>query len=655
MSAEAPRPPDHARSRAILIGVSAYDDQAFRPLPAAANSLEGLRRVLTDPALGGWPEERITFIRDPADAAGLVRTLRRLARDTTDVLLVYFVGHGIILQNGHLCLPLTGTDEGDPDVTGLEYERLRQALLDSPARVKVVILDCCYSGRAVQALSAEGVADSAGIRGAYTLTASDHTAHVPPLGLQADACTSFTGELLDLVRTGLPEGPEWLTLDLLYPHLRHRLHSRGLPEPNQRGTDTAGRLAFTRNPASQSQASTSTATWPADPPPGEPGRAAIPSRAPIRWMTAVTATATIVVIAASLLLWWLLDSRGPRTAGSVNGTPAATGASTAPTRAIGWTYTTGGYIISSPAVADGTVYIGSSDDKVYALDAATGRVRWTYTTGGDVYSSPAAAGGIVFAGSGDGKVHALDAATGRARWTRATKGAVDSNPAVAGGTVYVGSRDGKVYALEAATGRVRWTRATGGAVLSSPAVAGGVVYVGSDDDTVYALEAATGRVRWTRTTGGAVDSSPAVAGGTVYVGSGDGKVYALEAADGGVRWTRALGGAVLSSPAVVKGVVYVGGGDGKVYALGAADGRVRWSHATGGKIDSRPAVADGVVYVGGHDDKVRALDATTGRVRWSHTTLGDISWSNPVVADGLVYVGSTDGKVYALDATTGRL
>ncbi|MBT2231159.1 PQQ-binding-like beta-propeller repeat protein [Nonomuraea sp. NEAU-A123] len=653
MSTETPRSPDYARSRAILIGVSAYADKAFRPLLAAANSLDGLHQVLMDPALCGWPAEQITLIPNPADVAGLVRTLRRLARDTADVLLVYFVGHGIILQNGHLCLPLTGTDEGDPDVTGLEYERLRQALLDSPARVKVVILDCCYSGRAVQALSAEGVADSAGIRGAYTLTASDHTAHVPPLGRQANACTSFTGELLNLVRTGLPDGPKWLTLDLLYPHLRHRLHSRGLPEPNQRGTDTAGRLVFTRNPASQSQASSS--SRPADPPPGESSRAALTSRARTGWRTAVTATATFAVITAGLLLWWLLASRGPQTAGSAGGTPTAPSASTAPIHAIGWTYTTGDFIISSPTVADGIVYIGSSDDKVHALDAATGRVSWTYTTGGHVYSSPAVADGMVYVGSRDKKVHALDAATGRVRWTHATRGEVNSNLAVAGGMVYVGSRDGKVYALDGATGRVRWTRPTGGAVDSGPAVADGIVYIGSNDDKVYALDAATGRVRWTRPTGGAVNSSPTVAKGVVYVGSGDGKVYALNAATGQVYWTRPTGGAVLSSPAVTEGVVYVGGGDGKVYALDAATARVRWTYATGDKIDSRPAVANGMVYIGGHDDKLHALDATTGKVRWSRTTLGDISWSSPVVVDGLVYFGSTDGKVYALDAATGRL
>jgi outer membrane protein assembly factor BamB len=58
-------------------------------------------------------------------------------------------------------------------------------------------------------------------------------------------------------------------------------------------------------------------------------------------------------------------------------------------------------------VAGGTVYIGSYDHKVYALDAATGHLRWAYTTGGSVLSSPAVAGGMIYIGSADRKVYAL--------------------------------------------------------------------------------------------------------------------------------------------------------------------------------------------------------------------------------------------------------
>jgi glycine betaine/choline ABC-type transport system substrate-binding protein len=245
-----PDVPDYSRSRAILIGTTTYQDSAFLPLPAAANSLRGLREILADPRLCRWPADRITVLPDPTDVRRLVTNVRRWARDTDDVLLVYFVGHGTITPRGELCLALSDTEFDESDVTGIEYDRIRAALLDSPARIKVVILDCCYSGRAIQALSpSEDIADITDIRGVYTITSSDHAAHVPPLDQQAEACTSFTGELLDLIRTGIPGGPDTLTLNMIYSRLRTRLRRLGLPAPNQRGTDTVGEFGFTRNAA----------------------------------------------------------------------------------------------------------------------------------------------------------------------------------------------------------------------------------------------------------------------------------------------------------------------------------------------------------------------------------------------------------------------
>lgn len=242
--------PDYSRSRAVLIGTSAYQDKGFLPLPAAANSLRGLHEILIDPQLCSWPTDRVTVLSDPADVRRLVTNLRRWARDTDEVFLVYFVGHGTITPGGELCLAVSDTEFNDPDITGIEYERVRSALLDSPARIKVVILDCCHSGRAIQALSHPAdIADVTDVRGVYTITASDHAAHVPPLGQQTRACTSFTGEFLDLIRTGIPDGPDTLTLNMIYSHLRTRLHRRKLPAPNQRGTDTVGEFGFTRNAA----------------------------------------------------------------------------------------------------------------------------------------------------------------------------------------------------------------------------------------------------------------------------------------------------------------------------------------------------------------------------------------------------------------------
>ena len=69
-------------------------------------------------------------------------------------------------------------------------------------------------------------------------------------------------------------------------------------------------------------------------------------------------------------------------------------------------FTTGGWVESSPAVANGVVYVGSDDHNTYALNATTGGKLWSYTTGGQV-SSPAVANGVVYVGSFDGNVYAI--------------------------------------------------------------------------------------------------------------------------------------------------------------------------------------------------------------------------------------------------------
>jgi outer membrane protein assembly factor BamB len=115
-----------------------------------------------------------------------------------------------------------------------------------------------------------------------------------------------------------------------------------------------------------------------------------------------------------------------------------------------WRYPTGDAVFSSPAVANGVVYVGSDypGNKVYALNASTGALLWSYTTGGGVNSSPAVANGVVYVGSFDDNVYALNASTGAKLWSYTTGGPIIwSSPAVVNGVVYVGSYDGKVYAF----------------------------------------------------------------------------------------------------------------------------------------------------------------------------------------------------------------
>jgi len=246
-------------SRAVLIGVSDYDYPEFPPIRAARNSLQAMHDLLVDPTLCGWPPEQITVLENPASAADLADEIADLAESTTGVLLLYYVGHGVLSARGELCLTVTSTRPSRPKISGLAWENVAEIVRACPARTRLVILDCCFAGQAIEALSGDGdasLADIAHVEGVYTLTATtrNRTAHVPPPGQQKTACTSFTGELQALIRSGIPGKSAWLTFGDIYPVLRQRLRAKVLPVPNQRGTDTAYLFPFTANAAARTRA-----------------------------------------------------------------------------------------------------------------------------------------------------------------------------------------------------------------------------------------------------------------------------------------------------------------------------------------------------------------------------------------------------------------
>jgi outer membrane protein assembly factor BamB len=312
-----------------------------------------------------------------------------------------------------------------------------------------------------------------------------------------------------------------------------------------------------------------------------------------------------------------------------------------------WRFETRGIVQSSPAVSEGTVYIGSGDNHVYAIDRETGQEKWRFESGDGVNSSPAVAEGTVYVGSRDDHLYAIDAETGQEKWR--SESGFGASPTVAGGTVYVGgSRDSYVHAIDAETGQEKWRFETGDWTLSSPTVVRETVYIGSGDSHVYGIDRETGEQEWSFETEGIVQSSPAVSGGTVYIGSGDNHVYAIDRETGKEEWSFEAGDEVDSSPAVAEGTVYVGSRDDNVYAIDAETGQEKWRYETGGDVTSSPAVAGGTVYVGSLDDHIYAIDAETGQEKW-HFRAEDWIAFHPAVSEGTVYVGSHDHNVYAID------
>ncbi len=300
---------------------------------------------------------------------------------------------------------------------------------------------------------------------------------------------------------------------------------------------------------------------------------------------------------------------------------------------------------SSPAIgSDGTIYIGSTDNRLYAV--TNGEVKWQYLTFGPIYSSPAiGADGTIYIGSDDNKLHAINS-DGTPKWDCVTSGDILSSPAVGSdGTVYIGSRDNKLYAIT--NGEIKWTNKLGGEIYhSSPAIGSdGTVYIGSRDDKLYAIT--NGEIKWTNKLGGDIYSSPTIGtDNTIYIGCySDNKLYAIT--NGKIKWTNKLGGSIYSSPAVgFDGTIYIGCFDSKVYAINA-DGSLKWTNRLGGVVDSSPAIgSDNTVYIGCRDNKLYAL--TNGSVKWSYTTGNNIYSSPAIGSDGTIYIGSYDKNLYAI-------
>lgn len=389
---------------------------------------------------------------------------------------------------------------------------------------------------------------------------------------------------------------------------------------------------------------------------------------------------------------------------------------------VKWQFHTNGQILSSPAVAGDTLYVGSSDHFLYALNLAAGTVKWKFKTESRITSSPAVSFGVVYFGSFDSNFYAVDAATGKLKWKFQTSGerrfaathlhgaepAAEtmpdpfdfylSSPVVSNGTVYFGSGDDNIYALDAGSGNLKWKFKTGDVVHASPAISGGTLFVGSWDSYFYALDAATGKEKWRFKTGEdakihnqvGIQSSAAVADGVVYFGCRDSKFYAVDAGTGKERWSFSNNGSwVITSPAVLDGRVYFATSDsGLFYGLDAKTGATLFSLSfKNWPMFSSPAIAGDTAYIGSHQGKLIAIDLKSQKVAWTFETEGskkngpaytapdgtpnygavfvDFFYddvvigvqksmsvgavlSSPVVANGSIYVGSADGNIYAL-------
>lgn len=300
--------------------------------------------------------------------------------------------------------------------------------------------------------------------------------------------------------------------------------------------------------------------------------------------------------------------------------------------------------------------------RALAEGPASPALKWTFRAGLFANSPAVGADGSIYFGSLDGNLYALNPG-GEEVW-RAVLGQISGVPAVGGGgMIYVGvasPEEEMFYALNR-DGTAAWGYHIESHIVESSPIVGpdGSIYLGaSNPQTGGGAVAAVhpdGSEKWRYAVGSRIPFSPALGqDGTVYVGAGNGRLYALKA-DGGLKW-EINPGTVSSSPSVAAdGTIYVGAGDA-YQALNPDDGSQIWSFSPpDGEADSRPALGrGGRVYLTSNGSEVYALDHD-GNLIWTFAAEvqdeREVHFSSSVTVDGatVLYAGTREGELFAIN------
>jgi outer membrane protein assembly factor BamB len=329
-----------------------------------------------------------------------------------------------------------------------------------------------------------------------------------------------------------------------------------------------------------------------------------------------------------------------------------------------------GPIVSSPIVAQGTIYVSTITGRIFALNPSEKKIKWHLNVGSPIVSSPLLHNGILVAATYDswikgtsftGKnfLFGIDTDGGKQIWGYEIPGDVFSSPCLIDDMIIVvGSINNAVYALEGYSGNIRWKFETGGEVWSSPSYNGNEIFIGSDDGFVYCLDI-DGKLLWkTKLNGKIRSSSPCLSFDedqrpSVFIGTYNGGMFCLNQSTGMIRWSKQITKPVMASPAILKDKAFFAASDKRIYCFQVKDGSSIWNFETGDKIWSSPSISeyDGVMFFGSLDSHIYGIDIHSGRQTWKFPTMNMVD-SSAAIASSMMFIGSRDGLLYVFGSET---
>lgn len=375
-----------------------------------------------------------------------------------------------------------------------------------------------------------------------------------------------------------------------------------------------------------------------------------------------------------------------------------------------WQHDTEARIFGTPLVVGDRVYVTTSAQAHHSIDCAVAinqesgdRVWMTASEATEARGTPAVANGTLYFGDLDARIFAVGVDDGTVSHTTDYLGGSPTDgiyPLVYDDTIFL-SR----YRLEARdreSFELRWHSddnccfeepfaiADGQIFAGGFRMTGDRIYVGQDDSdlpsfvnesepVLKALDTETGASNWEMSLDG-LPRAPAVVGETIYVPTAGstpqgtrvsviqsntdeqpipdeepaeyrtyGSVHAVDAQTGTERWTTRLSEPARTMPAVDRDYVCFGTADGTLVTLNAETGEQEWQQQINDdkSVLSSPTIANDIVLGGSDDSYLVAFDVETGAELWRFKTEAAVD-ANPSVVDGVVYVADNVGNVYAL-------
>lgn len=313
-----------------------------------------------------------------------------------------------------------------------------------------------------------------------------------------------------------------------------------------------------------------------------------------------------------------------------------------------WTFPTHGPIgwAAHPVISrdEKTLYVGSTDGRLYALQSETGKQSFNFDADAPILTSPIYLDGRLVVSDSAGKTQAIDSATGKVIWSWEGPAPVLASPVMSGNQVIVCDRTGQVTALDIRMGRRLWNFSALDAIVAAPRAHGDSLYFGTRGGHVYSIGAHSGKLNWKYVADGRIVSTPTASVDTVYVGTQGGVCFALEAETGRLIWEYPTFSPILKSGVIVFTSVMFASENKWLYCCEKYSGTLKWKAPLKGSPGAALETIGASVISVSRDGWMQGFDTANGKLRFQRFLHKQIE-APPLINKDKVYLGTVDGEV----------